>query len=375
MRKILILIILLTVALAKIQTKENRMALTGLTNTVSFPLIDNVAQGFGGLGNFSGVVNNAAQTLGAATDMYNGTIYYDPATGQIGGTNMDGSPITKATDNSGGNTAPTYSSQQLATREQANMGKNNIINTANSAIENAKGTTRNSVLDFLDSQRIGQQGIDSSAANNELNKRRAYGGIEDMIGTGIRSAGTMLANKNASSSSAGEAIANAYAKLGNRQAGAANNQFELANESIANQQNAYNVDRASKLRKFGTDKESFVNGLVSDAETKLMALNEALMGASLPDRMAIEQEKANIKNNALSQLAEFDTMITSGVGAINPANREQTIAKAGQMDAAGQASANPFSYSTNTDVAYQNGAPVTDLPLFTTSSKRRFQGA
>lgn len=48
--------------------------------------------------------------------MYNGTLYYDPITGQIGGTNMDGSPLSRPQDNAndtltGGGSA--YSQQDM----------------------------------------------------------------------------------------------------------------------------------------------------------------------------------------------------------------------------------------------------------------------
>lgn len=58
---------------------------------------------------------SAPQVLGTSTG-YNGTMFYDPATGQIGGTNMDGSPLTKAsplneTGGAGGGSA--YSQQDM----------------------------------------------------------------------------------------------------------------------------------------------------------------------------------------------------------------------------------------------------------------------
>lgn len=314
--------------------------------------------------------------LGATTGSVKGALYYNPDTGGL--EQSDGNGSWSPVNTSGFQAVPqppTFSAQQLATRDQANAGKSTVINSANAAIENTKGTMRNSVLDFIESQKTGQQGIDRSRSVNELNKMRAYGGIEDMIGTGVRSAGTILANKNASSSSATEAIAAAYAKMGQQQAGQANNQYALQNDEIALDQSALDAGRASSMRKFGTDKETFVNTLVSEAETKLSALNEALIGASLPDRIAIEQEKETIRKNALAQLSEFDTMLQQGTQGIAPASREQIVANAGAMDSAGQSVENPFSLSTNTDIAYQNGAPITDLPVFSSNTRRRTQGA
>lgn len=97
------------------------MTLPGLTNTVSLPLIDNVAQGFSGFGDFSGVLDNAAQTLGAsATAPMEGQMYYDAAAGGVYRfTNGqwvlgNGDVANTGGSNGGGSSAPSYNNDDLA---------------------------------------------------------------------------------------------------------------------------------------------------------------------------------------------------------------------------------------------------------------------
>jgi len=263
------------------------------------------------------------------------------------------------------------SAEQVAqsnARSSFSQGRTNVNDAASNAAGSFKNSQRNNILDYLDSLRQGQQGIDTARVNNTVNKQRGSADILGMVGRGIQSGGTMLANRNATDSSAAGAIAQAYGQLGQRQQSSVNNQFDMQNQQIDQTQANLATTMASKTRGFNTDKENAVNGIVQDAQAKFAALNDAAAGAGIGDRIAIEQEKEALRNSTLSQLAELDSLLGQQSG-IQAQGQDQINARATQMAQSGQDTGNQFQYSTDAPTQLQGGPDLGQLPIY--SNKRR----
>lgn len=254
---------------------------------------------------------------------------------------------------------------------QFNSQKDNIYSTANEAAANqGKNVYGSSILDFLDSQKQGQRGIDAKAVNNELAKKQGVQGVLGMVGRGIKSGGVMLANKNAGDSSAAGAIAGAYGQLGRSQMGNVGNQYEAGNRDIANQQQMFAEQQASGLRHLSENKDQIVNKIVGDAQAQLAALDGQIAGASLPNRIQMEQEKTNIRNAALGQLQQFDAQLNTGVAGIKATTGDERRTAAQQALSAGtDLGKNAFNYTTEAPAQFQNGPFASALPIFTYRGK------
>lgn len=253
---------------------------------------------------------------------------------------------------------------------QAQADYNSAKGVAYSSINDAIGDTGNklnsSVLDYLGNLRTSQKAIDKAAVQNEMSRESGRLGVMDMVGRGIQSGGVILNNKGATNSSAGEALAKAYGDIGRRQLTSVGNQYELGNQDIAEQQSALNDETATYQRHYGEQKQSAVNSIVQDASTKLAALNAAAQNASLSDRIDIEQQKAAIRNQALNQLASYDTVLSQGIGSVTAATTDQNRAAAKAALLAGTAPADAFNYTTSAPAEFQNTGPYSSpLQVFT----------
>lgn len=249
-----------------------------------------------------------------------------------------------------------------------------ITNSAADAADTAASNTRNSILDFIDMYKGGQSKIDQAAANNMLAKRQGVSGIMGMVGRGIRSGGVTLANKNASDSSAAGAIARAYGDIGSREMRNVGNQYELQNQEIGLQQADLGRQVAKYTRDYETNKMNAVNAITNEAYQKLAALDADIANADLPNRIALEQEKGNIKAMALQKLSALDQTLTSQRDAIKPLTAAQRQQKALEMQNAGKdLGEGAFNFSESTPMEFQGTGPfASDLPLFSAPrSKRR----
>lgn len=254
-----------------------------------------------------------------------------------------------------------------------NQQKGVIANSASDAANTSAGSIHNSILDFIDMYRSGQNKIDQAAANNALAKRQGISGIMGMVGRGIRSGGVTLANKNASDSSAAGAIARAYGDIGSREMRGVGNQYELQNKQIGLQQE----DLGRQVNKFQRDyelnKQNTVNSITNEAYQKLAALDADIANADLPNRIALEQEKANVKAMALQKLSQFDQELANQRSAIKPLTEAQRQQKALEMQNAGvDLGAGAFNYNESTPAQFQDTGPfASDLPLFSTPRSRK----
>lgn len=250
--------------------------------------------------------------------------------------------------------------------------KNNIYSTATDAANNYGLGYKNSVLDFIDSLKTGQMSIDNKAVNNVLAKQRGTADILGMVNRGISSGGVLLANKNASDSSAAGAIARAYGNIGQRQQSNVNNQFELGNRDISQAQANFDMQEQSGVRNLTTSKEQAINTIVADARNQLASLDAQMANASLPGRIAIENEKEAIRQKVIGQLSQYDAALSSGTAAIHPMDQNARIAEATRLASLGQAPSTQFNYTTDTPVQFQNTGPfASELPIFTYNRNRK----
>lgn len=249
--------------------------------------------------------------------------------------------------------------------------KGNIGTTALEAAQNQGLTLKNNILDLVDSLKVGQQGIDNQAINALLAKMQGTQGVMGMVGRGIKSGGVMLANKNATDSSAAQAIANAYGDLGRRELSSVGNQFGVAQRGVEQAQANLDMQRNSGVRKIQDSKQQFINGIVSDARNKLAQLDADMANASLPDRINIEQEKEGIKNQVINTLQQYDQMLNEQTSGVQAMNDQQRQSQAYQLMNQGQAPENAFQYSTEAPAVMAGGPSASNLPLFTFARRRQ----
>lgn len=255
---------------------------------------------------------------------------------------------------------------------QFNTQHQNILGSANEAGDAYGSQYGRGITTFLENARLGQKAIDTTAAKNELAKTQGVQGVLGMVGRGIKSAGVMLAGKNAGNSSAAGALAAAYGDQGRRQLGTIGNQYEMGNQDIANQQETFNVQQQQGIRELQGKKEDFINSTVLDARNQLAALDSQIAGKSLPQRIAIEQEKEQVRQALLQRLQGYDAQLTQGRDSIKPLTIDQRREQAQQMAQAGQSlGADAFNYTTDVPGQFQNTGPYSsELPLFTLGRKR-----
>lgn len=247
-----------------------------------------------------------------------------------------------------------------------NAQKQGIYGTANEAAANAGIGFKGSILDFIDSLRSGQRSIDTQGVNNELAKRQGTQSILDMVGRGVRSGGVLLANKNAGDSSATGEIARAYGDLGTRQLSSVGNQYEMANNQLTQEQEDLGQQQASGVRKLADSKVQVVNSIVSNARNQLAALDANMANASIPDRIAIEQEKEAIKQQVTGQLQQYDQLLQSETSKIGPSSTDARRAEASRLAGLGTGPTEAFNFTDQAPAQFQNTGPfASELPIFT----------
>lgn len=250
--------------------------------------------------------------------------------------------------------------------------KDSVYSTAHDAANNFGLGYRDSILDFISGLRTGQQGIDSKAARNELAKMQGTQGVLGMVGRGVKSSGVMLANKNAGNSSAAGALAGAYGDIGRRELGNVGNQYEMGNEDVRLAQGQLDQQRESGARKLSTSKTQTINQIVSEARDKFAALDAAMADKSLPERIAIDQEKETVRQQVLADLQAYDQQLQEGLGGIHASSADDRRAEASRLSSAGtDLGKDAFSYTTETPAELQGTGPVaSELPLFSLQRKK-----
>ena len=265
-----------------------------------------------------------------------------------------------------GNTGVSANSPYQQSLLDSLPGQLNTINSyATSAAQQGAGDYNTKVQDFLDQQRLQQAGVDTQNEQNELSKIYGNRGVLDMVGQGVRSGGVQLANRNAGSSSATEALARAYGILGRTQQTGINNQYQQGLLGVQNAQHALDVGRTAGVRDLTQNAQDTIGNIVQNANQQLSYLNSQLASASLPDQLNIQQQIDNIKAQATAALQPYTDQLNQGVAGISPLAQDQARVKAQQMSVAGTAPDSQFSYTSAIPAQFQNTGPFSSgLPIF-----------
>lgn len=246
-----------------------------------------------------------------------------------------------------------------------NAQKGVTMGSINDSINSAGGQYHQSILDYLDSRKAAQKTINAESTQNELARQQGHQGILDMIGNGIKSGGVTLANANAGSSSAGEALARAYSVLGRQQESSIGNQFAQGNAKIGAEQENLNAGDETQIR-HSKDKTGTINSIVNGATTALTALNQAAATANISDRVQIDAKIAAIKQQALAALSAYDAELTGGIAGQAPQGSDTTRAEASRLLTAGVAPESSFNFTSNVPTQFQGtGDFASSLPIFT----------
>lgn len=231
-----------------------------------------------------------------------------------------------------------------------------------------------SVNDFLDQQRAGQTAIDRQAVQNSLAEQQGRAGVLDMVGTGIRSGGVTLNNAGATNSSAAEALARAYGIEGRAQMSNVDNQYAQAQNDVNNKQADLGTAATIEQRKLGENKATAANTVINDAVSRLAYLNQQAQYMSIPDRIAVDQEKQRIYDETMGKLGQYDQLLSQGLGGIHAQDNGTTQKQAHDLLVAGTAPDNAFDYTTIAPASLAGTGPsASDLPIYTGNTGKKTQ--
>ena len=262
-----------------------------------------------------------------------------------------------------------YAAYQNMVNQYAGQ-KQSLLDSINQRVNQEGQTYGRGVEDFLTGAQRTLTGINQKAAQNELARSQGRSDILGKVSRGIKSGNVMLGQKNASNSSAAAAIANAYGDIGNRDNMKVEQGYQLNNENINTDLNNFTQDTQRTARRIEEDKNNIINTIVNDATSQLQALDAQIAGASLPDRIAIEQEKNRIRSEASGKLSAYDAQLNQARG-LQGMTLDQRRAEAQRLASLGMAAENPFQFQPEANMQAQAG-PVADygLPIYTLPRKR-----
>lgn len=274
--------------------------------------------------------------------------------------------------------APTYSTGTATPYVSPNAVpdynrlRQSTFNSINDAITQGGQGYKTSMQDYLDTRKQQQNQINQDAVQNELARQQGMQGVLDMVGNGIKSGGVQLANANAGTSSAGEALARAYGILGRQQASSVGNQYAQGQNRVGTEQQNLTLADATQFRHTKEAKTSTINNIVNQTRQQLASLNQSAAYASIPERVNIEAKINQVKHDALNRLSAFDSLFTTGVRGNTPQTPAQVNAAATKLLTAGTAPESAFNYTTDVPAQFQNsGQFASSLPIFVAPKKQQ----
>lgn len=286
-------------------------------------------------------------------------------------------PTAKTTTQNTGGTKSTYSAPKAdpyakwGGRAGLDQARNNLMEGLNNSANQSAASWRYGAEDTLNALTQNQNNINRMGAQNELARTQGRQGILGMVGRNLRSSGVMLANKNASDSSAAGALANAYGDIGHRELNKVGNQYAMQGEEIGRLQENQNRELTTKTNRLREDKNFQVNDIVNKARTAIGALNADMANASIPDRIAMEQEINRIKNGMLDSLQKLDSDLASAPSNIRADSADARRAEAQRMAGEGMEASNPFEFNQDINTQFQGGPFAGNMPLYTFPRNRQ----
>lgn len=297
-----------------------------------------------------------------------------PSGGYVLGANTQGAGNGGSAPAGGGGGAPADPYARWGGQAAFNAQKGAFVNKSGDYREEASSSLRDkgntydqTTRDWLNSVEDTQGGLNRRSGQNALNLRTSMANIVRGIQDGIKSGNVMLAGMNALSSGAAEAIARAYAKVGNRQTGEARGQAAQEDEAIALEQANLGRTISDKTKDLDTYRDTELGRVRSDFSSKLRGVQDSANAGgygSVVDMNVVDQ----VLNEAIGRMAQIDQMRQQRLGGIKAWTPEQIMEEAIRMENAGQAG-NAFTVN-GADVNYAgggtptNGAPVSNLPIY-----------
>ena len=249
---------------------------------------------------------------------------------------------------------------------QFNTQKQNLLDSTNSTIESTGKDYGYSIEDTLHKLQLAQQGIDTQGTQNELAKRQGTQGVQGMVSRGLKQGGVLLAGKNATNSSAAQAMSRAYGDLGRRQLSNVNNQYGSQLKDLQVKQQEQDYQKSTGINRLRDSKGDMVNNIVNAARQSLGELQNAMSGASLGDRLNIQAEIDGVRQRATERLQQLDATLNSGEARIAPTSIDQRRSAALEAANLGQAPENAFDFTSEVPAQFQNTGPFSSgLPIFT----------
>lgn len=291
----------------------------------------------------------------------------------LGGTVISPSSPSKAATggaSTGGGASGGGGSSTAVADANFNDQKNSTLSSIGDAIKSNAGDFGGSIQDYIDQRQQSQNSINNDSVQNELAREQGQQGVLDMVGNGIKSGGVTLANSNAGSSSAGEALARAYGVLGRQQSSQVGNQFAQGQNKVNTEENNLLAGDATEARHVTQSKTDTINNIVNNARTQLANLNYYAASGNVNDRVNIEQQIAQVKQQAIDALSAYDSTLSKGTAGQPQESAAGIRSTAQQLLTAGTAPENSFNYTTNTPAQFQgSGQFASDLPIFVSPSK------
>lgn len=294
--------------------------------------------------------------------------------GQVGGTSTynTGGGGGYGGGGGGGSTGPS----QLQLQQEAFLGAlptslENIRQTyGRDPFTSGKSNLQGVASNLLNRQRSSQTGIDNSRANNELNRMTGIQDILSYVRNGLTQGASRLANANATESSATGALGRAYNQLGSQKARGVNSQAGLVSNQLNQSQQQLQDQGQLGVEDFRRTRDNLVTNIATELRNKLATLDAEARGLSLPDRIAVDQEKQNLINAGQAQLQEVDQWLQSQLGGVVPQTPEQVQLAAQGLRQAGQGSNNPFDLGDfGTQVMNEQTPAISQMPLFTRNKR------
>ncbi len=268
-------------------------------------------------------------------------------------------PTTQPTTTAGAGSAQATADAQKRTNllNQIQVGLEGIQQGGSTTLRDVGNTYATNSRNAVQGIQSSQDAINRARENTALNLRRGMSGITDSIRQGLRSGSVQLANMNASDSGASEALARAYARLGNQQSGDIRNQAFTQNRETDFQQKSLDQQEQNALADFAIYRATEMDRVSNDLYNQLRVLDSNASAEGAKGKVDFGLRDRLI-NEAIARLNQIDQQTTQQLSGVNPLSQDQISATAAQLDTAGATGGSPFSVD-------QIGAPqVTPSPAY-----------
>lgn len=265
--------------------------------------------------------------------------------------------------------AARIAAQQAAAQRQAKINQYGITaggykTAAQTSLRDLGNTYEDSVNQLVGDFETGQNDINSKAAQNELNLRQSMANIIKGIQTGIRSGNVSLAGMNASDSGAQDALARAYARVGNNQSAEANSQAATVTDQLATSQKDLNKKKDEGIATLDRNRATEVDRVRNDFGTKIdqLVADASSNGISgVADRSMVDA----VLNEALGRLTGLTQQRDQRLSSVQAFTPQQIAEEAARLQALGQ-TGNAFQVADPTVQMGGANSPVSNggLPIY-----------